>query len=144
MICDRGSNGLNPGAMTTMQAISENDFDQMLTEAEGLVLVDFWADWCGPCKQIGPALEEISTEMNGKITEDAARSTMYGMLATVPDRRTIGNVVLTYCEANLDTASGLESLINREDTRIRREEERLNAKPTFLIGSKVKQFLPKA
>ncbi len=42
-------------------------FDQEVLHADKLVIVDFWAEWCGPCKQIGPALEELSTEMEGKI-----------------------------------------------------------------------------
>ena len=47
--------------------ISDSSFETDVLQAEGPVLVDFWAEWCGPCKQIGPALEELSVEMEGKV-----------------------------------------------------------------------------
>ena len=43
--------------------VSDDSFDSEVLGAQGPVLVDFWAEWCGPCKQIGPSLEEISEEM---------------------------------------------------------------------------------
>jgi thioredoxin 1 len=50
------------------KAISDASFHDDVISAEGPVLVDFWAEWCGPCKMIGPALEEISDELAGKVT----------------------------------------------------------------------------
>lgn len=50
------------------QAVTDDSFDADVLKASGPVVVDFWAEWCGPCKQIGPALEEISEEMNGSVT----------------------------------------------------------------------------
>ncbi len=49
-------------------AVGDDNFDNDVLQASGPVLVDFWAEWCGPCKQIAPALEEISTEMSDRLT----------------------------------------------------------------------------
>ena len=49
-------------------AVTDASFDADVLKSDKPVLVDFWADWCGPCKMIGPSLEEISEELGDKVT----------------------------------------------------------------------------
>ena len=47
--------------------VDTNNFKTDVLDADAPVVVDFWAEWCGPCKMIGPSLEEIATELAGKV-----------------------------------------------------------------------------
>lgn len=47
--------------------VTDTSFEDDVLKAEGLVLVDYWAEWCGPCKMIAPVLEEIAKDYDGKL-----------------------------------------------------------------------------
>lgn len=53
--------------MSTIVNVTDDTFEQEVLQAEGPVLVDFWAPWCGPCKMIAPLLEELASTYDGKI-----------------------------------------------------------------------------
>ena len=65
--------------------LKDSEFDSFVKGSQKIVIVDFWAEWCGPCRQIGPIIEELSTEMSNveftkvNIDENPETPSKYGV-----------------------------------------------------------------
>jgi thioredoxin 1 len=55
-------------ANENVQTFTDGNFDDTVLKSSGPVLVDFWAEWCGPCKRLGPTVDALATDYAGKVT----------------------------------------------------------------------------
>ena len=93
--------------MTAIKNCNENDFDKEVLKSNLPVIVDFWAEWCGPCKMLTPILEELSNEMKNEINVVKVNLDENQDLAMKYSIRSIPTLLL-FKEGNLiDTKVGL-------------------------------------
>ncbi len=55
-------------AAENVQTFTDGNFEDTVIKAGGPVLVDFWAEWCGPCKRLGPTIDQLASDYAGKVT----------------------------------------------------------------------------
>jgi thioredoxin 1 len=55
-------------ASEKVQTLTDSNFDQSVVNSSQLVLVDFWAEWCGPCRRLAPTVDELATDYDGRLT----------------------------------------------------------------------------
>ena len=97
------------------KSITRNNFNSDVLENEKLVLVDFWAEWCGPCKQIAPRLEELENKYENNLSVCKVDVDQNRDLALEYNVRSIPSLLLFKSGQNIDTLIGAVTLEELED-----------------------------
>jgi thioredoxin 1 len=74
--------------------LDEDNFDETIRNGGGTILVDFWASWCGPCKQLAPRLEQLATELKGRARVAKVNVETEGNLANRYNVRSVPTLML--------------------------------------------------
>tara|TARA_B100001027_G_C16195551_1_gene298101 strand:+ start:420 stop:737 length:318 start_codon:yes stop_codon:yes gene_type:complete len=97
------------------KSITSNNFKSDVLDNEKLVLVDFWAEWCGPCKQIAPRLEELENKYENNLSVCKVDVDQNRDLALEYNVRSIPSLLLFKSGQNIDTLIGAVTLEELED-----------------------------
>lgn len=108
--------------MSSVRTITQQNFDQEVLKSDQPVLIDFWAPWCGPCKMMGPVIDNVAAENQGKIVvgkvnvdENQNLASQYGIrgiptMAIFKDgqevKRIVGAVPKNQLQSTIDTIIG--------------------------------------
>ncbi len=96
-------------ASPNIVTLTKENFDAEVLKAAGPVLVDFWAEWCGPCKMIGPILDELAEEYSGRVKIGKVNIDQQQELASEYGVRAIPTLLLFHQGQVADQMVGLRS-----------------------------------
>ena len=86
--------------------LDDKNFDETFSTAEGVLMVDFWAEWCGPCRAMGPVLEDLARASGGKVTLAKVNVDTYPALAARFGVRSIPTILFIKGGAVVDQVVG--------------------------------------
>ncbi|MEC4812081.1 MAG: thioredoxin [Scytonema sp. PMC 1069.18] len=92
--------------MSSVTDVTESTFKQEVLETEDLVLVDFWAPWCGPCRMLEPVVNEIATEYVGQVKVVKLNTDQYPTVASHYGIRSIPTMIVFKGGRQVDTVVG--------------------------------------
>jgi len=98
--------------------VTQNDFEKEVLQSTGTVLVDFWAAWCGPCKMLSPVIDELGSELDGKvkvvkvnIDEHPSLAQQYGVMS-IPTLLVLKDGKVQNTSVGFKSKEAIKSLLN--------------------------------